>query len=72
MESGTLASSSGMNDRRNPFRIGVGGTREEVIEKYRVWIQGMPVLLAQLSMLKGKRLGCYCAPRACHGSVLKD
>lgn len=54
----------------NPFRIGEDGTREEVIEKYQQWILGQPVLLAQLPMLKGKRLGCYCAPLACHGHVL--
>jgi hypothetical protein len=54
----------------NPFLIGKDGTREEVIEKYRVWILGQPVLLRQLPMLKGKRLGCFCAPHACHGDVL--
>jgi len=56
----------------NPFRIGPDGTRTEVIEKYREWIQGQSVLLAQLPMLKGKRLGCYCAPLACHGDVLVE
>lgn len=56
----------------NPFRIGPDGTRTEVIEKYRQWIKGQPVLLAQLPMLKGKRLGCYCAPLACHGDILAE
>jgi hypothetical protein len=54
----------------NPFKLGRDGTREEVIEKYRLWIQDQPHLLAQLSWLKGKRLGCYCAPLPCHGDVL--
>jgi len=54
----------------NPFLIGRDGTREEVIEKYRVWILGQPGLLRQLPMLKGKRLGCFCAPHPCHGDVL--
>lgn len=54
----------------NPFRIGPDGTREEVIEKYREWILDQPELLRQLPMLKHKRLGCHCAPYACHGDVL--
>lgn len=54
----------------NPFLIGRDGTRTEVIEKYRQWIQTQPQLLAQLPLLCGKRLGCYCKPLPCHGDVL--
>lgn len=54
----------------NPFLIGRDGTRAEVIEKYREWILTQPHLLAQLPMLRGKRLGCYCAPAPCHGDIL--
>jgi hypothetical protein len=56
----------------NPFVIGRDGTRSEVIEKYQQWIIGKPGLMAQLSELKGKRLGCVCKPAACHGDVLRD
>lgn len=56
----------------NPFRIGPDGTREEVIEKYREWIKTRPDLLASLHELKGKRLGCWCKPQACHGDVLAE
>jgi hypothetical protein len=56
----------------NPFEIGRDGTRYEVIEKYRVWIQSQPKLLADLGELKGKVLGCFCAPLACHGDVLEQ
>ena len=56
----------------NPFEIGKDGTRKQVIAKYRDYIQGRPDLLGKLSTLKGKRLGCWCAPRACHGDVLAD
>ena len=55
----------------NPFTIGVDGTREEVIAKYETWLLAQPTLLRQLPMLKGKRLGCFCAPQACHGDILK-
>jgi len=56
----------------NPFVIGHDGTREQVIEKYRAWIQQQPHLLASLGELQGKRLGCYCKPQACHGGVLAE
>lgn len=56
----------------NPFRIGRDGDRDEVIEKYREWINTQPQLLAQLPMLKGKRLGCYCRPFRCHGDILAE
>ena len=54
----------------NPFVIGRDGTREQVIAKYRRWIMTQPHLLAALPELAHKRLGCYCAPRPCHGDVL--
>jgi len=54
----------------NPFEIGRDGTREQVIEKYRAWILTQPHLMAALPELRGKVLGCWCAPKACHGDVL--
>ncbi len=45
-------------------------TREEAIEKYREWIMRQPILLGQVLELKGKVLGCWCKPKACHGDVL--
>lgn len=56
----------------NPFTIGRDGTRAEVIEKYRGYISHRKDLLSQLGELKGKRLGCFCAPLACHGDVLRE
>lgn len=54
----------------NPFIIGVDGNRDEVIEKYRKWILNQPYLMEQVKSLKGKILGCWCAPKRCHGEVL--
>lgn len=54
----------------NPFRIGVDGTRAEVIAKYEEWLRTNPHLLVLLPTLRGYRLGCHCAPRDCHGYVL--
>ena len=45
-------------------------SREEAIEKYREWIMNQPELLKDLHELKGKTLGCFCKPKACHGDVL--
>jgi hypothetical protein len=57
----------------NPFKIGKDGSREEVIQKYRRWILANPVLVAQVpTELRGKKLGCWCKPNACHGDVLAE
>lgn len=54
----------------NPFEIGRDGSREEVVRKYEEWIVTQPHLMAALGELRGKVLGCWCAPEACHGDVL--
>lgn len=55
----------------NPFRIGPDGTRDEVIEKYRVLLTVRPDLVSRAKdELRGRDLLCYCAPQACHGDVL--
>lgn len=55
----------------NPFSIGKDGTRAEVIQKYREWIATQP-LMNELDELRGKKLGCWCKPSACHGDVLVE
>jgi len=54
----------------NPFSIGKDGTRVDVIKKYEQWIRNNPNLLKDLHELKGKVLGCWCAPKLCHGDIL--
>ena len=56
----------------NPFEIGKDGSRRKVIQRYRTYILGNAELLALLPTLKGKVLGCWCAPQECHGDVLAD
>jgi hypothetical protein len=56
----------------NPFEGGKDGSREQVIQKYREWILTQPDLLNSLGELQGKRLGCWCKPKACHGDVLVE
>jgi len=57
----------------NPFVIGRDGTREEVVGKYRRFVGARPDLqYAVFAELRGKRLGCYCKPLACHADVLAE
>ncbi len=56
----------------NPFIIGRDGTREEVIEMYRHYVLTHKELMRELPELRGKRLGCFCKPLACHGDVLVE
>lgn len=45
-------------------------SRKIAIEKYREWILKHPQLLSEIEELRGKKLGCYCHPKPCHGNVL--
>lgn len=58
----------------NPFPIGPGSPRAEVIHRYHVWtlerLKTGDLVPADFLTLSGKRLGCFCAPKACHGDVL--
>lgn len=47
-------------------------TRQESIEAYAHWVQTQPALMAALPELRGKVLGCWCKPKACHGDVLAE
>lgn len=55
----------------NPYTIGIDGTREEVIEKYRLYLLAYPDLIAMAQVeLRDKVLGCFCTPLPCHGEIL--
>ena len=40
--------------------------RDKCVEAYREYLEGNSVLMAQLQELKGKILGCWCAPKNYH------
>ncbi len=44
-------------------------TRRESIERFEEWIFDQPQILALVWSLRVKKLGCYCAPLPCHGTV---
>ena len=60
----------------SPFVIGPDGNRTEVIEKYKQYftdrISRSDRFLKAVFTLKGKKLGCFCAPAACHGDVIAE
>ncbi len=51
-------------------------TRKECIEKFKQdfyrKLNSDPEFRKAVLALKGKRLGCYCKPKACHGDVIKE
>ena len=54
----------------NPFAIKDGYTREESIALHWGYILKQPDLLRSIRELRGKTLGCWCKPKACHGDTL--
>lgn len=57
----------------NPLVIGLDGDREAVIRGYRGYVESLIAQrMCDLEELRGKRLGCFCAPLPCHGDVLVE
>jgi hypothetical protein len=54
-------------------------SREEAIIRFRLWIRGDAYrdveperrrwILSNLYTLRGKKLGCFCKPKSCHGDI---
>lgn len=59
----------------NPYKVGEGGTREEVIEKYTQYLietEWTTGLVLNIGELRGKDLVCWCAPLPCHADFLLE
>ncbi len=60
----------------NPFSIGAGVTREHARESFRQYvyqrIENDREFSKRVEELRGKRLGCFCKPFACHGDVIVE
>ena len=58
----------------NPFIIGKDGDRDEVIRKYRVYLNNCIRVVDELNRICSLdddiKLGCWCVPEACHGDVI--
>jgi len=55
----------------NPYSAKKYG-RKECLLLYREYLNQSPHLLSCLPELKGKTLGCWCKPSACHGDILLE
>lgn len=55
----------------NPFPMRHESERDKVIQNYRAYLV-QSGLMADVAELRGKRLGCWCAPLPCHGNVLAE
>lgn len=57
----------------NPHRIRKGVGREEAVRRFRRDLLRNPAWVREARReLAGERLGCWCAPRACHAYVLAE
>ena len=65
----------------NPYKVGIDGSLEEVLEKYKIYIKNKIVndnLKDELLKLKGKNLGCWCINSdnydnvVCHAQILLE
>ena len=58
----------------NPFKLEDYSSRGEVVDLYRQYIHSdkQVTLLESVGELKGKVLGCWCAPNQCHTEVLHE
>jgi len=58
----------------NPYLIGIDGTREEVLSKYKEYfikrVREDRDFYTRILELKGQRLGCFCKPKDCHGDII--
>ena len=58
----------------NPYHIGVDGTRDQVLKKYREYLEASPGLVNEAKKeLRGKNLACWCKPTEdCHADILLE
>jgi hypothetical protein len=60
----------------NPFRLKSEAERADAIGKYRRYflerIERDPEFKGRILDLRGKRLGCFCKPKLCHGDVIAE
>lgn len=56
----------------NPFFLDTDGNRDQVCDGYIEYFKHKRSLHNKVKELKGKALGCHCAPLRCHGDHLKS
>jgi hypothetical protein len=81
-KNGRLHFGNPFSHKGSKFNVVLVATRAEAVSRFRSWLNGESDLdveperrrwiLSQLPTLKGKTLGCFCAPAQCHGDVLAE
>lgn len=60
----------------NPYSLSAGGDRGAILKLYKEYfdkrINEDLEFKRRVLELKGKRLGCFCKPKACHGDIIAD
>ena len=60
----------------NPFSMRNRTSRKDAVQKFQKYfierIEKESEFTLRVLALKGKRLGCFCKPKACHGDVIAD
>lgn len=56
----------------NPFVMRKESDRAHVIAQYRTYFENNAELRSRVGELKGKKIACFCAPKACHGDILAE
>ena len=59
----------------NPCQISRRHNREQALEWYRQWFYNQlkdHFFYREVEKLRGKILGCYCKPLACHGDIIVE
>lgn len=60
----------------NPFILQSNKLKGSTIERYRTYfinrLNNDPEFKRRIHELKGKTLGCFCKPNACHGDIIAE
>lgn len=60
----------------NPYHLKHEGERCTVLHQYREYffkrVETDPEFRRRVLELRGKRLGCHCAPKLCHGMIIVE
>lgn len=54
----------------DPYRVGRDGSLAKVLARYEALLMSRADLRALARSLRGRRLGCWCAPNPCHAELI--
>ena len=60
----------------NPVRLKEGESKGSTLKEYKRYFYNRlaidPEFKKKILELKGKKLGCFCYPKPCHGDIIKE